>query len=412
MPIFAYKGVDSRGKAVSGAKDADSPKGLRALLRREGIVVTDVSEARAGKTVAQGRGLSREVDLGQAFQRIKTADVATFTRQLSTLLRAGIPLAEALAALFEQIDNQRFKTVVGEVRTRVNEGTSLADALGRYPRIFPEVYVSMVRSGETAGNLDLVLERLAEFLEGQIALRSRILAAMIYPAIMAVMGTVIMAILMIAVVPQITQMFEDSEKALPWNTVILIFASDMIGGYWPVWLVLIPVGGVTFFRWMRSPRGRPTWDRFKLRLPVVGALARKIAVARFSRTLGTMLSSGVPLLRALDISKAILDNHVLMKVVEGAREQIQQGDSIASTLRKSGEFPPMVTHMIAVGERAGQLEDMLSHVAKAYEREVEMALGRLTALLEPVMIVLMGGAVAFVVASILMPIMEMNTFVK
>ena len=334
------------------------------------------------------------------------------TRLMSTLLCAGVTLPESLVALTDQVESPRFKNVLSDVGSKVNEGSSLADALGRYPNVFPEVYVSMVRSGETAGNLDLVLERLAEFLEGQIALRSRVLSAMIYPAIMTVIGAIIMAVLMVAVVPQITQMFEDSEQALPWNTVALIFASDMIAGYWPVWLVAVPVAIVTFLRWRKGPRGRAVWDRFVLRLPVVGTLARRIAVARFSRTLGTMLSSGVPLLRALDISKAILDNHVLMKVIETSKEQIQQGESIAATLRRSGEFPPMVTHMIAVGERAGQLEEMLGHVAKAYEREVDMTLGRLTALLEPVMIVLMGGAVAFVVASILMPIMQMNSFVK
>ena len=248
MPVFAYKGVDAKGKSVSGAKDADSPKGLRAALRGQGILVTDVSEARAGQAVGQGKGLSREVNLG-SFQRIKTADVAIFTRQLSTLLRAGIPLAEALAALFDQIENQRFRTIVGEVRQKVNEGSSLADALGKFPRVFAEVYISMVRSGETAGNLDLVLERLAEFLEASMALRSRVLAAMIYPAIMTIIGTIIMAVLMIAVVPQITQMFEDSEKALPWNTVALIFMSHLIGGYWFVWAGLGPLGLFLFWEW-------------------------------------------------------------------------------------------------------------------------------------------------------------------
>lgn len=412
MAVWAYKGVDARGRQVSGAKDADSPKVLRAILRRDGIIVTDVAPAQAGKAAvaSAGKGLSREVDLGGLFQGIKRQEVAAFTRQLSTLLRAGVPLAESLGTLFEQIENPKLKTIVGEVRTRVNEGSSLADALARHGKVFEEIYVSMVRAGETAGNLEQVLARLADFMEEQVKLRSKITGALVYPAIMVLVGTAIMAILMIAVVPQITQLFADAEKTLPLNTRLLIFVSDLLGGYWYVWIVAGPLALYGAFRWSRSPSGRPTWDRWKLKMPVVGPLVRQIAIGRFSRTLGTMLASGVPLLRALEISKDILGNDVLVKVVEGAREKIQQGDSIAATLKRSGEFPAMVTHMIAVGERAGQLEQMLGNVADAYESEVEMKLGRLTSLVEPLMIVVMGGAVAFIVFSILQPIMQMNQF--
>lgn len=414
MPVFAYKGVDGRGKQVSGAKDSDSPKGLRQVLRREGIIVTDVTLARAGKAAraGTGKGLGREVELGAIFDHIKKQEVAAFTRQLSTLLRAGIPLAEGLGTQFEQIDNPRLKTVIGDVRTRVNEGSSLADALAQHPKVFEEVYVSMVRAGETAGNLEQVLQRLAEFMEEQLKLRSKVIGALIYPVIMVIVGSAIMAVLMIAVVPQITQMFADAEQTLPINTRMLIFTSELAGRYWYLWLALFPLMGYGAFRWTRSPGGKPTWDRWKLRLPVAGALARQIAIGRFTRTLGTMLASGVPLLRALDISKDILGNHVLLKVIEGARERIQQGESIAATLKRSGEFPAMVTHMIAVGERAGQLEQMLANVADAYEAEVDMRLARLTSLVEPLMIVVMGGAVAFIVFSIMQPIMGMNQFTQ
>lgn len=414
MPVFAYKGLDARGKPISGTRDADSPKVLRALLRRDGIIVTDVVEARAGKAVVAsgGKGLRREVHFGSIFERIRRTEVAAFTRQLATLLKAGIPLAEALGALFDQVDNPKLKTIVGDVRLRVNEGSSLADALGKHPKAFEEVYVSMVRAGETAGNLDAVLERLADFLESQSKLRSKVTSAMVYPIIMLVVGTVIMAVLMVGVVPQITQLFEDAEQGLPWNTELLIGVSNLIGGYWYAWVVVGPGAAWAAFRWTRSPRGRPVWDRWKLKAPVLGPLVRQIAIARFSRTLGTMLSSGVPLLRALEIAKEILDNAVLVRVIEAAKEQIQQGESIAATLRKSGEFPSVVTHMIAVGERSGQLEQMLGNVASAYESEVELKLGRLTTMLEPLMIVAMGGAVAFVVFSILMPIMQMNQFAQ
>jgi general secretion pathway protein F len=416
MAVYAYKGLDARGKAVAGAKDAESPKALRALLRRDGVVVTEVAEARAGKAASavtnKGTGLKKEVDFGAMFSRIKQSEVAAFTRQLATLVKAGIPLAEALGVLTEQIENEKFKTTVGDVRTRVNEGSSLADALGRHPRVFEEVFVSMVRAGETAGNLDQVLVRLAEFMEAAQRLKSKVGGAMVYPIAMMVISGGIMAVLMIAVVPQITQLFSDAGQTLPWNTQLLIFASGLIGSWW--WALLI-LGGASiygFMRWIKSPKGRPVYDKFKLKAPMLGPLTRQIAVSRFCRTLGTMLQSGVPLLKSLDVAKDILGNAVLKKVIEGAREQIQQGESIAGTLKKSGEFPAIVTHMIAVGERAGQLEQMLANIATTYEQEVETKLGKLTAVLEPLIIVLMGGAVGFIVFSILMPIMQMNQFAQ
>jgi len=408
--LWAYKGIGANGKPVNGAKEADSPKMLRSALKREGILVTDVTEARAGKsaTSSHGQGLRREVDLRAVFGGIKKAEVATFTRQLATLLKAGIPLAESLGALFDQIDNPKFRTIIGEVRSKVNEGSALADAMAKHPKAFEGVFVSMVRAGETAGNLDDVLVRLADFGEAQGKLRSKVTGAMIYPAIMAIIATAVMILLMVAVVPKITTIYEDTDKQLPWNTVALIWVSNLVAEYW----FLIPVFVVGFvwgFRaWVRTPGGRRVWDAFVLKLPLVGKLTRQIAIGRFARTFGTMLSSGVPLLRALDTSKEILGNMTLQKAIEEAREQIQQGASIAVTLRKSGHFPPVVTHMIAVGERAGQLEQMLMNVADAYDAETDMKLARFTTVLEPLMIVLMGGAVAFIVFSILMPIMDMN----
>jgi len=410
MPLWAYKGVDARGKAVNGTRDADSPKGLRALLRKDGVAVTDVTEARGGQSTkaGTGKGLSKQVDIGAYFQRIKKAEVAAFTRQLATLLRAGIPLAEALGALFEQLENPKLKSLVGEVRTKVNEGSSLADALGKHPSVFEGVYVSMVRAGETAGNLDAVLMRLAEFTEAEVALRTKVTGAMIYPAIMGTVAAIVMGILMVAVVPKITDMYKDSEKALPWNTELLVWMSSLLGNRWYLFITGIPAMFVGFRRWTKSAAGRPVWDKLALRIPLFGPLVKQIAIGRFTRTFGTMLAAGVPLLRALDVSKDVLDNHVLIKAIEKAREDIQQGESIAGSLRRSGYFPSVVLHMIAVGERAGQLETMLGNVADAYEAEVEMKLSRMTTLLEPIMIVAMGGAVAFIVFSILIPILDMN----
>ena len=330
------------------------------------------------------------------------------TQLLGTLLGAGVTLPEALAALADQVESPRFKGVISDIREAVNGGSSLADALQKHGDIFPPLYINMVRAGETSGALETVLARLAEFLEKQLELRGRITSAMVYPAVMAVLGAAIVTLLMVMVVPKITGMFEDMNTELPWNTKLLIVASDILSGYW--YLVAIAIGGMIygFRRWRATKKGTAIWDRFVLKLPTVGDLARKVAVARFARTLATMLASGVQLLQALDIVRSLLGNVVLEGVVQDARDNIREGEGIAPALRRSGEFPPLVTHMIAVGERSGQLEQMLNDVANAYDRETSTAITRMTALLEPLMIVLMGGAVGFVVFSVMQPIMMLN----
>ena len=421
MPVFAYKGLDNKGKPAQGVRDAESPKALRAALRKDGIFLTEMREQRAGKNgaaaAAQTAGaadrglLQREVDFGKYFQRVKPQEVAVFTRQLATLLRAGIPLAEGLAALVDQSENDKFKTAIGDIKQKVNEGKALADSMADHPKIFPDLYVNMIRAGETAGNLDSVLSRLADFLDAQIALRGKVANALMYPALMVVLASIIMTILMVAVVPKITSIFEDSGKSLPWNTQLLIFVSHLVSDWW---FIIFPALFLSIWllrRWVKTPNGRVKWDKFVLRIWVVGPLARKVAISRFAKTLGTMLGAGVALLRAMEITKDILGNRVLEKVIEEARVSIREGESIAAPLKRSGQFPPIVTHMIAVGERSGQLEEMLENVAKAYDREVDLQVSRLTTLLEPVMILVMAGGVAFVVFSILMPILEMNEWI-
>jgi general secretion pathway protein F len=422
MPVFSYKGFDTKGKPVAGVKDADSLKTLRTNLRRDGVLLTEAKEAaiRAMQTGVQVAGIGllaliNPVSAAKAWREREAADrmqVAITTRQLGTLLKAGVPLAEALGALVEQVERAGFKRVLADVRSQVNEGSSLGDALARHPKIFEELYVNMVRAGEASGNLDAVLFRLAEFLEAQNRLRGKVTSALFYPVVMIVLGVGILGILMVSVVPKVTAIYADTGKALPWNTQLLIGMSHIVGDYW--FLVIPVILGIVFgFRaWKNSPNGRVVWDRFWLKVPVMGNLARKVAIARFAKTLATMLAAGVPLLRALEIVKSILGNTTLMKVVEDAKESIKEGESIAAPLKRSGEFPPIVTHMIAVGERAGQLEQMLENVASAYEVEVDMAIGRLTTLLEPMMILMMGGSVGFVLFSVLTPIMEMNEFVN
>jgi general secretion pathway protein F len=409
MPVFAYKALDGRGKQVSGVREAESPRTLRALLRKDGVFLTDIAEER--ERVVSGKGLSREVDIKSWFDRITPQDVAVLTRQLATLVKAGIPLSESLGALVEQSGSDKMRATLGAVRAKVNEGTSLADALGEHPKAFPDLYVNMVRAGEASGNLDQILARLADFMDGQVKLRSKIQGAMMYPLIMTVVAMLITGLLMVVVVPKITEIFRDMGRALPWNTQFLIWVSGITGDYW--WLIIIViVGGIIGFRrWKRSPRGKPVWDRFVLRLWIVGPLVRMVAIGRFARILGTLLQGGVPLLKAMEIVEHLLGNAVLVKVVQDARVAIREGESIAAPLAKSGHFPPMVTRMVAVGERSGQLEGMLENVAISYENEVEVKINRLTSLMEPILILMMGGIVGFIVFSILMPILEMNEMI-
>ncbi len=423
MPMWAYKGIGPSGKSVGGVRDADSPKLLRQLLKKEGVIITECTPSKqggkrpaAGKAVAgaaageAGGARSKEVDLGAIFGGVKKTDIANFTRQLATLLKSGIALAEALGTLFEQTDNVRLKVPLGEVRTMVNEGSSFGDALSKHPKLFDELFVSMVKAGEVAGNLDDVLNRLADFLDSSQKLKAKVQSAMIYPVIMVVVGIAIMGVLMVAVIPEITKMFKSQGKVLPLNTRFLIWVADTIRDYL-LWIVLFWAGAIWGFRaWIKSEGGREVWHRWILRMPMIGDLARKINVARFARTLGTMLQSGVPMLRALDTAKQIMANVVMRKAVEDAKQAVTEGESLALTLKRSGQFPAMMTHMVAVGERAGALEQMLERVAETYENEVDLRLGRATAMLEPLMLVGMGGAVAFIVFSILQPIMGMGQF--
>jgi len=302
--------------------------------------------------------------------------------------------------------------VLAEIRQKVNEGSSLADTMSKHPGIFPELYTNMVRSGEAAGNLDAVLGRLADFLDAQHALRSKVSGALTYPIIMVILGSLVMGVLMVVVVPKITSIFADLGRTLPWNTQLLIFAADVVGGYW--WAVIIFVVGVwiLYRRWSRSPKGKAVVDRVSLKMPLVGPLARYVGVARFSRTLSTMLAAGVPVLTALEITKKVLNNTVLEKVVEEARDAIREGESIAAPLKRSKQFPSLMVHMVAVGERSGQLEAMLENVATAYERDVEAKVARLTTVLSPALIVGMALAVVFIVFSVLQPILDMQTFVQ
>jgi general secretion pathway protein F len=463
MAVFEYRGIfAASGKQVRGVRDADNPKTLRAVLRREGVLLTNAHE-----TQGMRAGRFNPKAAVSLFRKIGVADVSMMTRQLATLVSAGIPLVEAVSALIEQVDKLEFKRVLTKIVDRLNEGSSLAKALEGHPQVFSNLYVNMVAAGEASGTLEGVLERLADFLESQSKLRGKVGAALAYPALMLVIGSGLITVMMVVVVPKVTAIFDSLDRALPWYTQVLIgtshlvassemlgfavalvtftlaraalrdyqeserakhltfvtlalvagsllvlfaFAVDSFGAY--VIGIVVGIGLAWLMAWLSTPEGRIAKDGFMLRMPVFGALVRMLAVSRFARTLATLLRSGVPLLKAMEIVKNVLDNAKLEQVVETAAGSIREGESIAGPLKRSGDFPPIVTHMIAVGERSGQLEQMLENVARAYDAQVETRVQALTSLLEPLMIVVMGGGVGFIAFAILMPLIQMNEFVQ
>ncbi|GMV12724.1 MAG: type II secretion system inner membrane protein GspF [Polyangiaceae bacterium] len=408
MAVFEYRGIQiESGKAVKGYRDADNAKALRALLRKDGILLTLANEE--GEKQKKSK---REIDLFAIFRRVSSADVAVMTRQLATLVRAGVPLVDSISALTEQVEKEQLVRVLSAVRETLNEGTSFAKSLEMHPRVFPPLYVNMVAAGEASGTLENVLERLADFMEGQARLKGKVVSALAYPVLMMLIGSLLVGFLMVAVVPKVTSIFENLGQTLPWNTQLLIFVSNTLGDYWWLLIALALIAGFSFQRWKNRPAGRMRWDVLQLRWPVFGRLNLLVAVARFTRTLSTLLSSGVPLLKAMEIGRNVLGNVRLESVVTDAIGSIREGESIAEPLKRSGAFPPMVIHMIAVGERSGQLEAMLENVSRAYESDVETRVTALTSLLEPVMILALGAVVGFIAMSILMPLMQMNQLVQ
>jgi len=474
MAVFHFRGVAATtGKEVRGVRDADNAKGLRTTLRREGIVLTSATEA-----AAHAAKKGRELNLFAFFKKPSIGDIAVLTKQLATLVRAGIPLNDAIGAMTDQVEKEELKRVLASVREQINQGTAFATALAEHPKVFPPLYVNMVAAGEASGTLESVLERLATFMDSQARLRGKVSAALAYPILMLIIGTVLITVLMVGVVPKVTAIFASLDRALPWYTSLLIFVSHSFaspvshgllfgglvgaGAYLLVHKPVEPMragvvavakkqskggasaallvgGGVailellaresatsfvlsfvpgllvgagvgSFIAWLRTEKGRFARDSALLRIPIFGGLLQMIAVARFASTLSSLLASGVQLLRAMDIVRAVIGNAALEKVVEDASAAIREGESIAEPLKRSKKFPPIVTHMIAVGEKSGQLEQMLEAVSSSYESSVEIRITALTSILEPMMIVIMGGAVGFIAFAILMPLIQMNDF--
>jgi general secretion pathway protein F len=409
VALYVYKGFDARGKNITGLRDAESPKSLRAVLRKDGIMVASIEES-LGDKKAQAVQKAGGFSLKTSMERISAQDLAVSTRQLATLIGASIPLVDGLTALVDQIEHPRLRSIYGQIKQRVNEGASLADAMADHPKVFSGLFVNMIRAGESSGALDVVLIRLADFTENQAKLTQKITGAMFYPAIMVMMAVVVVGIMMTFVVPKIVKIFENQKAALPLPTTILILLSDGVRNFWWVAILMMVGAGFWFSRFSKTEEGRKKLDRFKLNMPFFGEVMRMLAVARFTRTLSTLLASGVPLLVAFDIVKNIVNNVILTQAIEQARSSIQEGESIAAPLKRSGEFPPIVTHMIAVGEKSGQLEEMLGKIADSYDNQVESRVMMVTSSLEPLLIVAMGGVVAFIVFAILLPMLQMGNF--
>lgn len=421
MPAYEYKGFNAQGKPVQGLREADSPRALKALLKKDGILPTEVYEEKGGtkkKTKVGGNAkqsgglLSKEVDIAKYFQRITPQEVALFTRQLATLSRAGIPLIECLTALADQTENEKFKRVLSNVKERVNEGSSLADALREHKTVFNGLYINMVRAGEAAGALDLVLNRLADYTASQMELRRKVSGALTYPVIMIIFAIAVVFILMAVVVPRVSKLFEDIGATLPMSTRILIGVSNFVASWW---FILIPLAGLGIYlirRYINTESGRAKYDKFVLRVPIFGRLMAMVATTRFASTLSTLLASGVPMLSALDIVKSVVGNGEYQHVIDKARENVREGESLAIPLKRSGKFDPIVSHMITVGERSGELESMLEHVSDAYETQVESRISQLTSILEPLILIVMAVIVGFVVMSIMLPILQINSAIQ
>ena len=406
MPVYDYKGLTPKGDARTGIIDADSPREARIKLRSQNVLVTEIVGREAAVKLEDARAKQRLFQFKRAPRGKK--EIPTYTRQLATLLKAGIPLAQAMSAIIEQCETPDVEAAFRDIRERITQGLSFAEALSYYPAYFDDLFVNMVKAGEASGAIDTVLDRLADYLQRQQAIRNKISAALAYPIVMLVIGVVIVIILMTFVVPKIMQVVEQSKQTLPLMTRILKGGSEFLGTWWLAILGVILAIAILHRFLMRGAEYRYLVDKTKLRLPIVGDLFRKASVSRFAVSTSTLLKSGVPVLEALVIAKDIVGNAVIARVLDTVHDRIVEGTDIATPIKKSGVFPPVVGYMIAVGEQTGQLEDMLERIAVSYDEEVEVTTEKVTSLLEPLLIVSMAAVVGFIVISIMQPILKIS----
>lgn len=399
MAVFKYVAKDQSAKTVSGKLVANDKALVVDELRKRKLVVISVTEAKGAAATSFSFGMQKKV---------RTDDLVIFSRQLATMVDAGIPLMQSLDVLREQIKHPEFKRVISSIHDDIEIGNSLSNSFSKHPHVFDGLYINMVKAGESSGMLNIILERLANYLEKMSSLRRKIKSAMVYPIIVVMMAIGITAILMLKVVPTFKGIFSMLGGELPGPTKILILVSDLFSKY-IIYLIAFIVA-VTFLisRYVRTEKGRLRIDKLKLSIPVFGELFRKVAVSRFSRTLATLIQSGVPILGALEIVGKTSGNSVIETAVENVRTNVREGESIATPLIKSGVFPPMVTRMIAVGEQTGELEKMLGKVADFYDEQVDAAISTLTSMIEPIIIAFLGIIVGGIVISLFLPILRIT----
>ena len=408
MPVYEYTALDIKGKTISGIIDADSSRTARQKLRTSKIFPVSIEEVHDTSKIKTKKSFSFK----NSFSRVRPYEISMMTNQLATLLGAGLPLVSAMDALISQIRSQAFKKMLAKIKDSIVEGNSFARSLSLFPGTFSSLYINMVKAGETSGALDIVLERLADITEKQEALKNRIRAAMAYPVLMSLIGMLVLFFLLTFIVPNITSIFSEMNQTLPAPTLFLIKISGIFKNYW--WMILIVLTVILFVlnSIRKTVKGRYFFDKTKLLLPRFGILSKKIAVARFSRTLGSLLDNGVPMLSSLEIVKNIVDNALISDAIEAASKEVGRGQGLGPALAGTKMFPDLTIQMILVGEQSGKLEAMLDKIADVFENEVENSIMSMTSLLEPVMILIMAVIVGFIVLSICLPIFEMSTLVR
>ncbi|MGA9024416.1 MAG: type II secretion system inner membrane protein GspF [Steroidobacteraceae bacterium] len=405
MGAFEYTALDAQGRERKGLIEGDTPKHVRQLLRDKHLLPMEIQES------AQTE-LKRSRAKGLFKRGLSTLDLALLTRQLATMLRSGLPLEESLQAVAEQTEKPRVQRIILGVRSKVVEGHPLADGLRDFPQAFPEIYRATVSAGEQSGKLDHVLERLSDYTESRQVMGQQVSNAMVYPIVLMVLSCAIVSFLLAYVVPQVVAVFESGKQELPLATRILIGASDLIRNYWYYAVAAAALGTWAFLRWLKAPEARLRFDRFLLRLPLVGKLIRGLNTARFARTFSILTASAVPVLEALRISADVVNNLPMKNAVSDAALRVREGAPIGKSLAARRLFPPMMIHLISSGESSGELEKMLERAATNQEREMDGLLATLTNLLGPFMVVFMGAVVMFIVIALLLPIFQLNDLVK
>ena len=408
MPVYEYSAINHKGKNTTGVIDADSAVVARQKLRASNILPISVWEVH--ETVALQK-VSRKWLPERLFNRIRTSEVAVMTRQLATLVGAGFPLVTAIDAVLPQTRSQKLKGHLAKIKDNVVEGNSFANALGLFPTTFSSLYVNLVRAGESSGTLELVLDQLADMMERQQILKNKVRSALAYPVLMSIIGVGVLFLLLAFIVPSITSIFADMNRVLPGPTRFLIAISEFFKNWWWASVIMMVILLIAFYMFKKSPRGRLLVDRLKIRLPLIGTLVKKLAVARFSRTLGTLQENGVPMLQALEIVRNIAGNNIISNAVSEASVEVGKGIALGTSLGRHAVFPDLFIQMVEVGEQSGELEAMLSKVADVFENETETRITAMASLLEPIMILGMAVVVGFIVLSICLPIFEMNQLV-